>query len=90
VELAVNGISKLRIAAWNNDQLTIYEPGLDDVVKQYLGKNLFFSTDVKKHVHEADIVFVSINTLTKTRLGAGKTGDLMYWENVARVAADVS
>ncbi|AES74915.1 UDP-glucose 6-dehydrogenase, putative [Medicago truncatula] len=40
--------------------------GLDDVVKQYRGKNLFFSTDVKKHVHEADTVFVSINKLTKT------------------------
>lgn len=66
IELVVNSISKLCNAAWNNDQLAIYEPGLDDVVKQYRGKNLFFSTDVKKHVHEADTVFVSINKLTKT------------------------
>ncbi|KAI4387817.1 hypothetical protein MLD38_000216 [Melastoma candidum] len=77
--------------AWNSDQLPIYEPGLDDVVKQCRGKNLFFSTDVEKHVAEADIVYVSVNTPTKTRgLGAGKAADLTYWESAARMIADVS
>ncbi|KAK4794182.1 hypothetical protein SAY86_012176 [Trapa natans] len=91
IEVAVVDISTSRINAWNSDQLPIYEPGLDDVVKQCRGKNLFFSTDVEKHVQEADIVFVSVNTPTKTRgLGAGKAADLTYWESAARMIADVS
>ncbi len=47
-----------RIKAWNSDHLPIYEPGLDEVVKAARGRNLFFSTDTKKHVGEADVVFV--------------------------------
>ncbi|KAL8124663.1 UDP-glucose 6-dehydrogenase 5 [Apium graveolens] len=91
IEVAVVDISEPRITAWNSDQLPIYEPGLDDVVKQCRGKNLFFSNDVEKHVCEADIVFVSVNTPTKTRgLGAGKAADLTYWESAARMIADVS
>nr|ACU22995.1 unknown [Glycine max] len=91
IEVAVVDISKSRIAAWNSDQLPIYEPGLDGVVKQCRGKNLFFSTDVEKHVFEADIVFVSVNTPTKTQgLGAGKAADLTYWESAARMIAGVS
>lgn len=91
VVVTVVDISVPRITAWNSDQLPIYEPGLDDVVKQCRGKNLFFSTDVEKHVAEADIVFVSVNTPTKTQgLGAGKAADLTYWESAARMIADVS
>lgn len=91
IQVAVVDISVPRITAWNSDNLPIYEPGLDDVVKQCRGKNLFFSTDVEKHVCEADIVFVSVNTPTKTRgLGAGKAADLTYWESAARMIADVS
>ncbi|XP_009596913.1 UDP-glucose 6-dehydrogenase 3-like [Nicotiana tabacum] len=91
IEVAVVDISVPRISAWNSDQLPIYEPGLEDVVKECRGRNLFFSTDVEKHVREADIVFVSVNTPTKTRgLGAGKAADLTYWESAARMIADVS
>lgn len=91
IEVAVVDISVSRITAWNSDQLPIYEPGLEEVVKQCRGKNLFFSTDVEKHVSEAYIVFVSVNTPTKTRgLGAGKAADLTYWESAARMIADVS
>eukprot|EP00243_Klebsormidium_subtile_P004622 TRINITY_DN18771_c0_g1_i1.p1 TRINITY_DN18771_c0_g1~~TRINITY_DN18771_c0_g1_i1.p1 ORF type:complete len:543 (+),score=131.64 TRINITY_DN18771_c0_g1_i1:236-1630(+) len=91
IEVVVVDISKPRIAAWNSDELPIYEPGLDEVVKERRGKNLFFSTDVQKHVAEADIIFVSVNTPTKTRgLGAGKAADLTYWESAARMIADVS
>ncbi|KAF2313649.1 hypothetical protein GH714_012578 [Hevea brasiliensis] len=71
IEVAVVDISVSRINAWNSEQLPIYEPGLDGVVKECRGRNLFFSTEVEKHVSEADIVFVSVNTPTKTRgLGA--------------------
>nr|CAD1837915.1 unnamed protein product [Ananas comosus var. bracteatus] len=91
IEVVVVDISTTRISAWNSDQLPIYEPGLDDVVKQCRGRNLFFSTDIEKHVSEADIIFVSVNTPTKTRgLGAGKAADLTYWESAARMIADVS
>ncbi|KAH8934760.1 hypothetical protein BDL97_18G101300 [Sphagnum fallax] len=91
IQVVVVDISKPRIAAWNSADLPIYEPGLDEVVKACRDKNLFFSTDVEKHVAEADIVFVSVNTPTKTRgLGAGKAADLTYWESAARMIADVS
>ncbi|CAA7389142.1 unnamed protein product [Spirodela intermedia] len=91
VEVVVVDISVARITAWNSEQLPIYEPGLDDVVKECRGRNLFFSTDVERHVAEADIIFVSVNTPTKTRgLGAGKAADLTYWESAARMIADVA
>lgn len=91
IKVTVVDISVGRIAAWNSETLPIYEPGLDGIVKQCREKNLFFSTDVEVHVAEADIVFVSVNTPTKTRgLGAGKAADLTYWETAARMIADVS
>lgn len=91
IEVAVVDISVSRIAAWNSDQLPIYEPGLDEVVKHCRGRNLLFSSNVEKHVSEADIIFVSVNTPTKTQgLGAGKAADLTYWESAARMIADVS
>ncbi|PSC73988.1 UDP-glucose dehydrogenase [Micractinium conductrix] len=91
IEVVVVDINEARIAAWNSDKLPIYEPGLFEVVKEARGRNLFFSTDVGKHVGEADIVFVSVNTPTKTSgVGAGKAADLTYWEGAARVIASVS
>jgi UDPglucose 6-dehydrogenase len=78
-------INEARIAAWQSDQLPIYEPGLDEIVRETRGKNLFFSTDVNRHIAEADIIFVSVNTPTKTfGQGAGKAADLQYWEKTAR------
>jgi len=91
IEVVVVDISVSRINAWNSDRLPIFEPGLEEVVRVCRGKNLFFSSDVEKHVAEAEIVFVSVNTPTKTRgLGAGKAADLTYWESAARMIADVS
>lgn len=91
IEVVVVDISVSRINAWNSDRLPIFEPGLEEVVRLCRGKNLFFSSDVEKHVAEAEIVFVSVNTPTKTRgLGAGKAADLTYWESAARMIADVS
>ncbi|KAK4257237.1 hypothetical protein QN277_006851 [Acacia crassicarpa] len=91
IEVTVVDISHSRISAWNSDHLPIYEPGLQEVVQQCRGKNLFFSTDVGKHVSDADIIFVAVNTPTKSRgLGAGKAADLTYWESAARVIAETS
>lgn len=80
-----------RIAAWNSDELPVYEPGLDDLVRQARGRNLFFSTAVKECIHDADIIFVSVNTPTKTfGVGANKAADLRFVESVARTIAEVA
>ena len=84
-KVTVVDINKARIDAWNSDNIPIYEPGLDEVVKAARGKNLFFSTDVDQAIREADIIFVSVNTPTKTfGEGAGRAPDLQYWEKTAR------
>ncbi|KDD76992.1 UDP-glucose/GDP-mannose dehydrogenase [Helicosporidium sp. ATCC 50920] len=92
IEVVVLDIQQSRIDAWNSDKdLPIFEPGLFEVVKECRHRNLFFSTDVRKHVAEADIIFVSVNTPTKTSgVGAGKAADLTYWESAARTIAEVS
>jgi UDPglucose 6-dehydrogenase len=83
--IVVVDINEARIAAWQSDKLPIYEPGLPEVVRETLNKNLFFSTDVAGNIAEADIIFVSVNTPTKTfGQGAGKAADLQYWEKTAR------
>ena len=65
-KVTVVDINEKRIAAWKTDELPIYEPGLLDVVKKARGKNLFFSTDVDSAIRESEILFVSVNTPTKT------------------------
>jgi len=84
-KVTVVDINAAKIAAWNSNRLPIYEPGLLEVVKQARGRNLFFSTKVDQAIREADIIFVSVNTPTKTfGEGAGKAADLQYWEKTAR------
>jgi UDPglucose 6-dehydrogenase len=83
--VVVVDISAARIAAWQSDQLPIYEPGLKEVVLSCRDRNLFFSTEVDRHIAEADIIFVSVNTPTKSfGQGAGRAADLQYWEKTAR------
>jgi UDPglucose 6-dehydrogenase len=78
-------INAEKIAAWQSDRLPIYEPGLKETILAARGRNLFFSTDIERHIAEADIIFVSVNTPTKTfGRGAGKAADLQYWEKTAR------
>jgi len=78
-------LNAAKIAAWQSDKLPIYEPGLKKVVLQARGRNLFFSTEVGRHIAEADIIFVSVNTPTKTfGQGAGRAADLQFWETTAR------
>lgn len=91
VEVTVLDINAERIAAWNSDSLPIYEPGLEEIVFSCRGKTLFFSTECEKVIAEADIVFISVNTPTKTRgVGAGYAADMTYWESAARMIAKVS
>jgi len=84
-KVTVVDIAQERIAAWNSDCLPIYEPGLKDRIDKVRGENLFFSTDIDGNIAEADIIFVSVNTPTKTfGEGAGKAVDLQYIEQTAR------
>ena len=83
--VVVVDINHDRIMRWNSDNLPIFEPGLDEIVSAVRGKNLFFRTDVDEQIDGADIIFVSVNTPTKTfGLGAGKAADLQFWEITAR------
>lgn len=84
-------LSQKQIDAWNSPDLPIYEPGLPEVVAQCLGKNLFFSTDIDAEIKKADIVFISVNTPTKTMgIGAGRAANVKNCELCARKIAEVS
>lgn len=84
-KVTVVDINADRIAAWNSDKLPIYEPGLLEIVKIARGRNLFFSTNIAESIDEAEVIFVSVNTPTKTfGEGSGKAADLQYWEKTAR------
>jgi len=90
-EVTVVDVNGERIQAWQTDTLPIYEPGLLEVVKQARGRNLFFSTDIAAAIDQAEVIFVSVNTPTKTfGEGAGKAPDLQYWEKTARTIVDAS
>ena len=91
ITVTVADINEKRVAAWNSDELPVFEPGLDEVVKAARGRNLFFTTDKITAIKEADIVFVSVGTPTKTYgAAAGKAADLRFVELSARDIAKYS
>jgi UDPglucose 6-dehydrogenase len=91
VKITVVDSNHEKIAAWNTDDLPVYEPGLLEIVKEVRGKNLFFSTDVDKAIEEAEMIFISVNTPTKTYgVGKGMAADLKYVELCTRQIARVS
>ena len=94
IQVTVVDLNEQRIKDWNDpntDNIPIYEPGLSDIVSQARGRNLFFSTDVEKAIDEAEVVFISVNTPTKTYgKGKGMAADLKYIELCARQIAKVS
>ena len=90
MKVIVVDINPKQIEAWNSDNLPIYEPGLQEVVVNARGRNLFFSTDLDSAIKEASMIFVSVNTPTKKYgIGAGKAADLKNWELAARHIARV-
>lgn len=90
IRVTVCDINERRIAAWNSSTLPIFEPGLEEVVSKVRDKNLFFTSDVDRAIREATIIFVSVNTPTKSvGVGAGEAADLTYWELAARRIAAV-
>ncbi|MGG7035242.1 MAG: UDP-glucose 6-dehydrogenase [Flavobacterium sp.] len=94
IKVTVVDLNAERIAAWNDQDVTkipIYEPGLSEIVGEARGRNLFFSTEVEKAIDEAQMIFISVNTPTKTYgLGKGMAADLKYIELCARQIAAVA
>ena len=94
IKVTVVDINPERIARWNAENLEdlpVYEPGLAELVQQSRGKNLFFSTEVEKAIDEAEMIFISVNTPTKTYgKGKGQAADLKYIELSARTIAKVA
>ena len=94
IQVTVVDLNVERIASWNDknaDNIPIYEPGLSAIVADTRGKNLFFSTDVEKAIDEAQIIFISVNTPTKTYgKGKGMAADLKYIELCARQIAKIA
>jgi len=94
IQVTVVDLNEARIAAWNDEDtnnIPIYEPGLSEVVAEARGRNLFFSTDVDKAIDEAQMIFISVNTPTKTYgAGKGQAADLKWIELCARQIASVS
>jgi UDPglucose 6-dehydrogenase len=83
--ITVVDINATRIAEWNSDELPIYEPRLNEIVRAQRGINLFFSNDIEGEIRDNDIIFVSVSTPTKMfGVGAGMAADLQYWEKTAR------
>ena len=80
-----------KITAWNSENLPVYEPGLLKVVKEARGRNLFFSTEIDKHIEQADMIFISVNTPTKiSGEGKGYAADLKFVESCAKQIAQAS
>jgi UDPglucose 6-dehydrogenase len=94
IQVTVVDLNTERIAAWNDENVAnipIYEPGLSAVVAEARGRNLFFSTEVEKAIDEAQMIFISVNTPTKTYgSGKGMAADLKYIELCARQIAAIA
>jgi len=94
IKVTVVDINEDRINLWNSKNLSklpIFEPGLDKVIENCRGKNLFFSTEIDKNIHDAEMIFISVNTPTKTYGdGKGMAADLKYVELCARKIAEVA
>ena len=94
IEVTVVDLNQARIDAWNDvdlSRLPVYEPGLDAVVRRARARNLTFSTAVEESIAAADMVFISVNTPTKTKgLGAGQASDLRWVEACARTVAEAA
>ena len=93
IEITVVDVNTNKIQEWNSDSydLPVYEPGLEEIIRQVRNKNLFFSTDIPQAIRDADVIFISVNTPTKDYgIGKGKAADLKYIELCARQIAEVA
>ncbi|KAK6053749.1 UDP-glucose/GDP-mannose dehydrogenase family, NAD binding domain protein, partial [Cooperia oncophora] len=80
IQVTVVDMNMEKILQWNSDKLPIYEPGLDEIVFAARGRNLHFVTDIPRAIHEADLIFISVNTPTKM-YGRGKVSQFQPYEH---------
>jgi UDPglucose 6-dehydrogenase len=91
IEVVVVDVDRAKIEAWNSEKLPVYELGLKEIVDSIRGRNLFFSFDIEKAIDESDVIFISVNTPTKTYGdGAGKASDLRFIESSVRQISDIA
>ena len=94
IQINVIDINENRIKLWNSEDLNnlpIFEPELDKIINRCRGKNLHFSNEIEKHISDADMIFISVNTPTKKKgIGAGQASDLKWVEECARQVAKFS
>ena len=93
INITVVDSNPKKIKAWNGsmEKLPVYEPGLAEVVDEVRGRNLFFSNDIPSNIEKAEMIFIAVNTPTKTKgEGAGMAADLSYIEACARDIAKYS
>lgn len=93
INVTVVDINKSKIDSWNGDinQLPVYEPGLKEIIKKVRNKNLFFSVDIENSIKQSEIIFIAVNTPTKTEgEGAGMAADLTFVIKTAEQIAKYS
>ena len=94
INVYVLDLNENRIEDWNSKNpkdFPVFEPGLEEIILRTRGRNLFFTTDIEKNISDSDIVFLSVNTPTKTSgIGSGRASDLRWIEKCARQVADAS
>ncbi|KAL6612268.1 UDP-glucose dehydrogenase [Neocallimastix sp. 'constans'] len=91
VKVTICDTCETKINSWNSDKLLIYEPGLDEVIKNSKGKNLFFTTDIENSIHDVDTIFISVGTPTKIHgFGSGQAAELGFVESATRAIAKFS
>jgi len=91
IDVHVVDLNQARIDQWNSDDLPVYEPGLDEIVREARGRNLKFSTQVDAAISDANIIFIAVNTPTKSfGIGAGRAANLEFIEKCARQIAKCS
>ncbi len=92
IQIEVVDLNEEKIINWNNSdlkKLPVYEPGLAEIIQRRRGRNLHFSNSIQEKIEAADMVFISVNTPTKTKgIGAGKASDLKWVEACARQVAE--
>lgn len=75
-----------KITCLENDQIPIYEPGLEDLVqKNHRAGHLRFTTDLATAVQSADIVLIAVGTPSRSGDGAA---DLVYVDAAAKEIAE--
>ncbi len=83
-EVYAYDINQKRIDAYKSGERKqierqVNEPGLVPIIKETLGKSLFFTTDISDVIEGTDVIFMCLNT---PPMRGGST-DLSYYENAA-------